>query len=70
MTVTVLLLGLLPILIGHGSGSDVMKRIAAPMFGGIITAMIIQLAFYPAIFYVVKKKQVLKLIEQNDQEGN
>ncbi len=70
MTVTVLLLGLLPILIGHGAGSDVMKRIAAPMFGGIITAMIIQLAFYPAIFYVIKKKQVLKLINQNNEEGN
>jgi Cu(I)/Ag(I) efflux system membrane protein CusA/SilA len=62
MTVTVLLLGLLPILIGSGSGSDVMKRIAAPMFGGIITALIIQLAFYPAIFYLIKKRQVLKLI--------
>ena len=68
MTVTVLLLGLAPILIGHGSGSDVMKRIAAPMFGGIVTALIIQLAFYPAIFYVVKKKQVIKLIKQNNTE--
>ena len=68
MTVTVLLLGLLPILIGHGSGSDVMKRIAAPMFGGIITALIIQLAFYPAIFYVIKKRQVLKLSNQNNVE--
>jgi Cu(I)/Ag(I) efflux system membrane protein CusA/SilA len=66
MTVTVLLLGLLPILIGSGSGSDVMKRIAAPMFGGIITALIIQLAFYPAIFYLIKKRQVLKLIKQNN----
>jgi len=65
MTVTVLLLGLAPILIGHGSGSDVMKRIAAPMFGGIITALVIQLAFYPAIFYVIKKKQVLKIINNN-----
>ncbi len=70
MTVTVLLLGLAPILIGHGSGSDVMKRIAAPMFGGIITALVIQLAFYPAIFYVVKKRQVLKLINQKNTEGN
>ncbi len=70
MTVTVLLLGLLPILIGHGSGSDVMKRIAAPMFGGIITAMIIQLAFYPAIFYVIKKRQVLKIANQAKSEGN
>ena len=70
MTVTVLLLGLAPILIGHGSGSDVMKRIAAPMFGGIITALIIQLAFYPAIFYVIKKRQVLKIMKQNNTEEN
>ncbi len=70
MTVTVLLLGLAPILIGHGSGSDVMKRIAAPMFGGIITALIIQLAFYPAIFYVIKKRQVIKLINQYNEEKN
>jgi len=60
MTVTVLLLGLLPILIGHGSGSDVMKRIVAPMFGGIITAMLIQLVFYPAIFFIVKKREMKK----------
>ena len=60
MTVTVLLIGLLPILIGHGVGSDVMKRIVAPMFGGIITAMLIQLAFYPAIFYIVKKREMKK----------
>jgi Cu(I)/Ag(I) efflux system membrane protein CusA/SilA len=68
MTVTVLLLGLLPILIGHGAGSDVMKRIAAPMFGGIITALIIQLAFYPAIFYVIKKRQVLNLQRKNKEQ--
>jgi copper/silver efflux system protein len=70
MTVTVLLLGLAPILIGHGSGSDVMKRIASPMFGGIITALIIQLAFYPAIFYIIKKKQVLKIVNQIKLEEN
>ena len=60
MTVTVLLIGLLPILIGHGVGSDVMKRIVAPMFGGIITALLIQLAFYPAIFFIVKKREMKK----------
>ena len=60
MTVTVLLIGLLPILIGQGVGSDVMKRIVAPMFGGIITALIIQLAFYPAIFYIVKKREMTR----------
>ena len=52
MTVTVLLLGLLPILNLHLAGSDVMKRIAAPMFGGIITAMIIQLASNPLPYFM------------------
>ncbi|MBE0649458.1 MAG: efflux RND transporter permease subunit [Bacteroidales bacterium] len=68
MTVSVLLIGLLPILIGHGVGSDVMKRIAAPMFGGIITALLIQRAFYPAIFYMVKKREMKKqnLIKHED----
>lgn len=73
MTVTVLLIGLLPILIGHGVGSDVMKRIVAPMFGGIITAMLIQLAFYPAIFYIVKKREMKKhhmIIEVNEEVPN
>ena len=69
MTVTVLLLGLAPILIGHGSGSDVMKRIAAPMFGGIITALIIQLAFYPAIFYVIKKREVEKSLRRQENSN-
>ena len=61
MTVLVLVLGLLPILIGHGTGSDVMKRIAAPMAGGIVSAVIIQLAFFPAIFYIFKKKEVKEI---------
>jgi len=50
MTVCAILLGLLPILWGHGPGSDVMKRIAAPMVGGIVTSFVLELAVYPAIF--------------------
>ncbi|OGU54586.1 MAG: cation transporter [Ignavibacteria bacterium RBG_13_36_8] len=62
MTVMTTLLGLLPIIIGLGAGSDVMKRIAAPMVGGIITSMIMELTVYPAIFYTIKKREVLKSI--------
>ena len=65
MTVMALLFGLFPILIGTGTGSDVMKRIAAPMFGGILTTMIIGLTFYPAIFFIIKKIEVKKLIKEN-----
>jgi Cu/Ag efflux pump CusA len=50
MTVTVILVGLLPILWGHGTGADVMKRIAAPMIGGVITSAILELLIYPAIY--------------------
>ena len=66
MTVFVLVLGLIPILYGHGIGSDVMKRIAAPMAGGIVSAVLIQLAFFPAIFYVVKKREVKKIISSKN----
>ena len=65
MTVMTTMLGLLPILIGMGIGSDVMKRIAAPMVGGIITSFIMELTLFPAIFYIVKKKEVLQLINSN-----
>ena len=60
MTVMTTILGLFPILIGLGAGSDVMKRIAAPMVGGIITSFIMELTIYPAIFYLWKKREIKK----------
>ena len=60
MTVTVLFFGLLPILLGHAAGSDVMKRIAAPMVGGIFTSLIMELTIFPAIFYIIKKRKLRK----------
>ncbi|HVP39669.1 MAG TPA: CusA/CzcA family heavy metal efflux RND transporter [Candidatus Saccharimonadales bacterium] len=50
MTVSAILLGLLPILWGHGAGEDVMKRIAAPMVGGVVTSFVLELVVYPAVF--------------------
>ncbi|MHB8842905.1 MAG: efflux RND transporter permease subunit, partial [Candidatus Aquicultor sp.] len=47
MTVSVILAGLVPIMFSHGTGADVMKRIAAPMVGGVITSMIMELVIYP-----------------------
>ncbi len=58
MTVMTMLLGLLPIVIGMGTGSDVMKRIAAPMIGGIVTSMLMELTVYPAIYYLIKKRKL------------
>jgi Cu(I)/Ag(I) efflux system membrane protein CusA/SilA len=63
MTVMTTLLGLLPIIIGMGTGSDVMKRIAAPMVGGIITSLIMELTLFPAIFYILKKRELEKIIK-------
>ncbi|MEE9431455.1 MAG: CusA/CzcA family heavy metal efflux RND transporter [Melioribacteraceae bacterium] len=60
MTVLTTMLGLLPILIGTGIGSDVMKRIAAPMVGGIVTSFLMELTVYPAIFYIIKKREMIK----------
>jgi Cu(I)/Ag(I) efflux system membrane protein CusA/SilA len=54
MTVTAILVGLLPIMWGHGTGADVMKRIAAPMIGGVITSGILELLIYPAIYTLWK----------------
>jgi copper/silver efflux system protein len=52
MTACVIIAGLAPILWSHGTGADVMKRIATPMIGGVITSTIMELLVYPAIFYL------------------
>ncbi|HWP84001.1 MAG TPA: efflux RND transporter permease subunit, partial [Terriglobia bacterium] len=54
MTVAVMLMGLLPILWSTGAGADVMKRIAAPMVGGIVTSFVMELVVYPAIYAIWK----------------
>ncbi|HSD11590.1 MAG TPA: efflux RND transporter permease subunit, partial [Candidatus Binatia bacterium] len=54
MTVMAILMGLLPIMWSHGAGADVMKRIAAPMVGGVITSFILELLIYPVIFTIWK----------------
>jgi Cu(I)/Ag(I) efflux system membrane protein CusA/SilA len=54
MTVMAILMGLLPIMWSHGAGADVMKRIATPMVGGVITSFVLELLIYPVIFAVWK----------------
>jgi copper/silver efflux system protein len=56
MTASVIIAGLLPIMWSAGTGSDVMKRIAAPMVGGVVTSVIMELLAYPAIYYLWKKR--------------
>jgi len=66
MTVCAILFGLLPILYGQGSGADVMKRIAAPMVGGVVTSFILELAVYPAIFAWWKGLRLPERAEKGD----
>jgi Cu/Ag efflux pump CusA len=54
MTVMAILMGLLPIMWSTGTGADVMKRIAAPMVGGIVTSFIMELLIYPAVYTIWK----------------
>lgn len=55
MTVAVIIAGLLPIMLGSGTGSEVMRRIAAPMVGGMISATVLTLMVLPAIFLIWKR---------------
>jgi Cu(I)/Ag(I) efflux system membrane protein CusA/SilA len=56
MTVATMILGLLPVLWSAGTGADVMKRIAAPMVGGLVTSFLLELTVYPAIFALWKSR--------------
>jgi Cu(I)/Ag(I) efflux system membrane protein CusA/SilA len=56
MTICVIIAGLLPIMWSHGTGADVMKRIAAPMVGGVVTSGVMELLVYPVIFFLWRSR--------------
>jgi len=58
MTVCAAMLGLLPIMWSTGTGADLMKRIAAPMVGGLVTSFMLELLVYPAIYLLWMQRQV------------
>jgi Cu(I)/Ag(I) efflux system membrane protein CusA/SilA len=58
MTAAAIIVGLLPILYGTGTGSEVMSRIAAPMVGGMVSAVILTLLVVPAIYYLWRKQSI------------
>ncbi len=60
MTVAAAFIGLLPIMWSTGTGADLMKRIAAPMVGGLATSFVMELLVYPAIYYLWKRKEVVE----------
>jgi Cu(I)/Ag(I) efflux system membrane protein CusA/SilA len=58
MTACTILAGLIPLLFSTGIGSEVMKRVAAPMIGGVLTSTALELLIYPAIYLVWKKREL------------
>lgn len=69
MTVVAIMAGLLPILWSNGTGSEVMRRIAVPMVGGMVSSTVLTLLVIPAIYAIVKgwrmpRRSTLRAIEQ------
>jgi len=62
MTVTATFMGLLPIMWSTSAGADVMKRIAAPMIGGLVTSFLLELLVYPAVYKLWKRRTELRTI--------
>ncbi|MPW18957.1 CusA/CzcA family heavy metal efflux RND transporter [Paraburkholderia sp. CNPSo 3157] len=60
MTVAVVLAGLIPIMVGHGAGSEVMQRIAAPMVGGMVTAPVLSMFVIPAAWFLLQRRRVAR----------
>ncbi len=58
MTVATMIIGLVPVLWSSGTGADVMKRIAAPMVGGLVTSFVLELTVYPAIFAIWRGRKL------------
>jgi Cu(I)/Ag(I) efflux system membrane protein CusA/SilA len=58
MTVAVIIAGLVPVMIGSGTGSEVMQRIAAPMVGGMITAPLLSMFVVPVVFLLIRRRSV------------
>ena len=69
MTACVIIAGLAPILWSHGTGADVMKRIATPMVGGVVTSTLMELLVYPAIFFLWRSRS-LKPVELEKSGGS
>jgi len=68
MTVAVIIGGLLPILFGSGTGSEIMSRIAAPMVGGMVTAPLLSLFVIPAAYRLMRRRKSGSSISSTPQE--
>ncbi len=68
MTVCAIIAGLLPIMWGTGTGATVMKRIAAPMVGGMVSATLLSLIVLPVIYYLWRSREVKRLASSSNQD--
>jgi Cu(I)/Ag(I) efflux system membrane protein CusA/SilA len=69
MTVTAIIAGLLPILWGQGTGASVMKRIAAPMVGGMVSSTVLTLIVIPAIYSLWQEHRLRRAAAEHQREG-
>ena len=68
MTVAVVIAGLLPIMWGSGTGSEVMSRIAAPMIGGMVTAPLLSMLVVPAAWYLLHRRRAARTLVRSELE--
>ncbi|MDT8424106.1 MAG: CusA/CzcA family heavy metal efflux RND transporter [Desulfuromonadales bacterium] len=68
MTICVIIAGLVPIMWSHGAGADVMKRIAAPMVGGVITSGLMELLVFPVIYFMWRGLKLKKELEPTSMQ--
>ena len=68
MTFAVIFAGLLPIMYGHGAGGEVMRRIAAPMIGGIVSATVLALVVIPAVYFLWNRRALGRVEQYESQQ--
>jgi len=69
MTVVTTMIGLFPLMIGHGTGSQVMKRMASPMVGGLVSSTVLTLIIIPAIYVIIKGWRLKRATEEENAES-
>ena len=70
MTVAAITLGLVPIMWGHGTGSEIMRRIAAPMIGGMISVTVLALLVVPAVYSLWRERQARRTTDVAETSGS
>jgi len=68
--VAVVLAGLMPIMFGSGTGSEIMQRIAAPMVGGMVTAPLLSMLVVPAAWLLMRRRGLARRVKEPSPRGN